>query len=184
MLCPSLEIEKMTSTPVISAGEEASYTITISNENGDAAATDVDLTDTLPTGLTWTEDSDDCDINLGVLTCLDLTIPAGESFSVTVTGLTDEGECPSIINRATFTSGNGGSGESAPVDEGTVVTVNCPDLEVIKEQVDANGDPTDEPVDAGLTAYFAIHVTTTDLDGVRRRPARLRPCRDGVDRRG
>ena len=159
VLCPSLEIEKMTSTPVINAGEEASYTITISNETGDAAATDVDLTDTLPTGLTWTEDSDDCDINAGVLTCLDLTIPAGESFSVTVTGLTDEGECPSIINRATFTSGNGGSGESAPVDEGTVVTVNCPDLEVVKEQVDANGDPTDEPVDAGLTAYFAIHVT-------------------------
>jgi uncharacterized repeat protein (TIGR01451 family) len=30
---------------------------------------------------------------------------------------------------------------------------------VTKEQVDANGDPTDEPVDAGLTAYFAIHVT-------------------------
>ena len=28
-----------------------------------------------------------------------------------------------------------------------------------KEQVDANGEPTDEPVDAGLTAYFAIHVT-------------------------
>jgi uncharacterized repeat protein (TIGR01451 family) len=159
VLCPSLEIDKLTSTPVINAGEEASYTITISNENGDAAATDVDLTDTLPSGLTWTEDSDDCDINAGVLTCLDLTIPAGESFSVTVTGLTDAGECPSIINRATFTSGNGGSGESAPVDEGTVVTVNCPDLEVVKEQVDANGDPTDEPVDAGLTAYFAIHVT-------------------------
>ena len=159
VLCPSLEIEKTTSTPEINANEEASYTITISNENGDAAATDVDLTDTLPSGLTWTEDSEDCDINLGVLTCLDLTIAAGESFSVTVTGLTDAGDCPSIINRATFTSGNGGSGESAAEGQGTVITVNCPDLEVVKEQVDANGDPTDEPVDAGLTAYFAIHVT-------------------------
>ena len=39
------------------------------------------------------------------------------------------------------------------------ITVNCPDLEVTKEQADANGEPTDEPVDAGLTAYFAIHVT-------------------------
>ena len=90
---------------------------------------------------------------------LDLTIPAGEEFSATVTGTTDEGECPSILNRAAYTSDNAGSGASHPEGTGTTITVNCPDLEVVKEQVDANGEPTDEPVDAGLTAYFAIHVT-------------------------
>jgi uncharacterized repeat protein (TIGR01451 family)/fimbrial isopeptide formation D2 family protein len=160
VLCPNLEIEKTTSTPEINAGEEASYTITISNLTGDAPATNVDLVDQLPSGLTWTDDSDDCTVSAGgLLECLDLTIPAGEEFSVTVTGLTDEGECPSILNRATFTSGNGGSGSSHPEGQGATIEVNCPDLEVTKEQVDANGDPTDEPVDAGLTAYFAIHVT-------------------------
>ena len=160
VLCPDLEITKTTSTPEINAGEEASYTITISNETGDAPATNVDLVDQLPSGLTWTDDSDDCTVSAGgLLECLDLTIPAGQEFSVTVTGTTDEGECPSILNRATFTSGNGGSGASHPDGQGATITVNCPDLEVTKEQVDANGDPTDEPVDAGLTAYFAIHVT-------------------------
>ena len=34
----------------------------------------------------------------------------------------------------------------------------CPELEVTKEQVDANGAPTDMPVEAGLPAFFAIHV--------------------------
>ncbi|HEX5039471.1 MAG TPA: hypothetical protein VFW95_05005 [Candidatus Limnocylindria bacterium] len=160
VLCPDLEIEKTTSTPEINAGQEASYTVTISNLTGDAPATGVDLVDQLPSGLTWTDDSDDCTVSAGgLLECLDLTIPAGEEFSVTVTGMTDEGECPSILNRATFTSENGGSGASHPEGQGATITVNCPDLEVTKEQVDANGDPTDEPVDAGLTAYFAIHVT-------------------------
>ena len=160
VLCPDLEITKSTSTPVIDAGEEASYTITISNEDGDAPATNVDLVDQLPSGLTWTDDSGECTVSAGgLLECLDLTIPAGEEFSVTVTGMTDEGECPSILNRATFTSGNGGSGASHPQGQGAAIEVNCPDLEVTKEQVDENGDPTDEPVDAGLTAYFAIHVT-------------------------
>jgi hypothetical protein len=120
----------------------------------------VDLVDQLPSGLTWTDDSDDCTVSAGgLLECLDLTIQAGDTFSVTVTGTTDEGECPSIVNRATFTSDNGGGGESHAAGQGVTITVDCPDLEVIKEQVDANGDPTDEPVDAGLAAYFAIHVT-------------------------
>jgi uncharacterized repeat protein (TIGR01451 family) len=159
VLCPDLVISKSTSTPAINAGEEASYTVTISNETGDAPATGVDLVDALPSGLTWTEDSADCSITAGILSCLNLTIPAGEDFSVTVTGTTDEGECPSILNRAAYTSDNAGSGASHPEGQGVMITVNCPDLEVTKEQVDANGEQTDEPVDAGLTAYFAIHVT-------------------------
>ena len=159
VLCPDLDISKSTTTPEINAGEEASYTVTISNETGDAPAIGVDLVDTLPSGLSWTENSADCSITAGVLSCLDLTIPAGEEFSVTVTGTTDEGECPSILNRAGYTSDNAGSGATHPEGQGVTITVNCPDLEVTKEQVDANGEPTDEPVDAGLTAYFAIHVT-------------------------
>ena len=159
VLCPELEIDKGTTTPVINAGESASYTVSISNETGDAPATGVDLVDALPGGLTWTEDSASCDIVAGELRCLDLTIAAGATFSVTVTGTTDSGDCPSILNRATFTSDNAGSGQTHPEGEGVTSTVNCPDLEVTKEQVDANGEPTDEPVDAGLTAYFAIHVT-------------------------
>jgi uncharacterized repeat protein (TIGR01451 family)/fimbrial isopeptide formation D2 family protein len=164
VLCPSLEIEKEATDPEINADDEASYTITVTNDgNGDA--TGVTITDDLPDGLTWTEDSEFCEIDLaGDLLCEDITILAHTDFSVTVTGTSDSGDCPSIENTAEFDSENAGSGSSDSDDRGpTLITINCPDLEVTKEQVDANGDPIDEPVDAGLTAYFAIHVTNHGL---------------------
>ena len=131
-----------------------------STTTGEGDATNVDLIDQLPSGLTWTDDSEDCTVSAaGLLQCLDLTILAEGTFSVTVTGTTDSGECPSILNRATFTSDNAGSGATAPEGEGTEITVNCPDLEVEKVWVDANGEPTDDPVTAGETAFFAITVT-------------------------
>ncbi len=154
VLCPDLEIEKSTDTPEVSADDEVHYTVTVSNETGDAEARNVTITDDLPDGLTWTEDSEDCLINVdGNLVCEDLTIPAGESFSVTLTGTTDSGDCPSIENTAEFTSSNGGDGSSDSDQRGaTVITVNCPDVTVDKEPV----DPT---ISAGEWAQFTIKVT-------------------------
>ncbi len=158
VLCPDLELLKTTSTPEINAGGQASYTVTITND-GDGAAINVDLSDALLGGVTWSESSDECEIDAGVLECSNLTIPAKGSFSVTLSGTASSAACPSILNRATFTSDNAGGGASAPEGQGTVITVNCPDLEVDKVWVDANGEPTDDPVTAGNTAYFAITVT-------------------------
>ncbi|HYI66735.1 MAG TPA: SpaA isopeptide-forming pilin-related protein [Candidatus Limnocylindrales bacterium] len=154
VLCPDLEIEKSTDTPVVSADDEVHYTVTVSNETGAAEARDVTITDDLPNGLTWTEDSEDCVIDLdGDLLCEDLTIPAGESFSVTLTGVTDSGDCPSIENTAQFTSSNGGNGSSDSDQRGaTVITVNCPDVTVDKE-------PVETPISAGEFAQFTIAVT-------------------------
>ncbi len=161
--CPDLDITKTTSTPEINAGAQASYTITIEND-GDGDAVGVDLRDQLPAGVTWSTTNEACTITDGLLECLDLTIPAeGDPFTVTVTGFTDEGECPSILNRATFTSENAGSGASAFEGQGTPITVNCPDLEVEKEWVDEFGVKTETPVTAGEKAYFAIKVTNTGL---------------------
>ena len=69
---PDLEVSKSTTTPEINAGEEALYTVTISNGTGDVAGTGVDLVDSLPSGLICSKNSDDCEINAGVLSCLDL----------------------------------------------------------------------------------------------------------------
>ncbi len=151
--CPDLEITKSTSTPVVTAGDQVFYTIEVSNENGDGDAEDVVISDTLPSGITWVEDPDeaDCDINLGVLTCT-VDIPAGESFDVTVKGTTDAGDCPSIMNRATFTSANAGSGESHPEGQGVEITINCPDVGVEKT-ADAS------PINAGDDAEYTITVT-------------------------
>ncbi len=152
VLCPDLAITKTTSTPVIYAGDTAAYTITVSN-TGSGTATGVAIADALPSGLTWAEDPDtaECSISGGNLSCSGITIPAGGSFSVTVKGVTDADDCPSILNRATFTSGNDGSGASHPDGQGAQITVLCPDTSVQKT---GNG-----PITAGDTATFTIVVT-------------------------
>jgi uncharacterized repeat protein (TIGR01451 family) len=127
--CPDLSIEKSTTTPEVNAGDAVSYTVSLPN-GGNGSANDVVITDVLPLGIAWSEASDECSIALGTLTCGPLDIPAGQTFSVTLTGTTDEGECPSISNAASFTSSNAGSGSTNEVP--TVIIVNCPDLEVEK----------------------------------------------------
>ena len=149
---PGLGIAKTTSTPVINAGQTASYTVTVTN-SGQGDATGVVITDTLPSGVTWTENPDNpsCTISGGAnLSCGPLTIPAMSSFSVTVQGTTDAGECPSISNTASFTSTNGGSGTTAGTP--TVITVNCPSLDIDKT-------PDGGDVQAGGTASFTIVVS-------------------------
>ena len=128
--CPSLEITKTTDTPIVTAGGAVHYTVTVDNSAGDGTAEDVTVSDALPAGLTWTDDSDDCSISGSQLSCGPLDIAAGASFSVTLSGTTDPGDCPSISNSAAFASANAGSGstESHP----TVITVNCPDVSVEK----------------------------------------------------
>jgi uncharacterized repeat protein (TIGR01451 family)/fimbrial isopeptide formation D2 family protein len=150
--CPDLQISKSADDPEVNAGDSASYTITVSNGLGEGTAEDVVISDTLPSGLTWTDDSDDCTITGGnLLSCGPLDVPAGGSFSVTVTGTTDADDCPSILNRATFTSTNAGDGESHPQGEGAQITINCPDLLVEK-----TGSGT---VNATDGIFFEITVT-------------------------
>jgi uncharacterized repeat protein (TIGR01451 family)/fimbrial isopeptide formation D2 family protein len=164
--CPVLSIQKTTSTPVVVAGGVARYTITVSNSAaaGTGTATGVTISDALPAGLTWEEDPDktECVISGGnSLSCTNITLAPGASFSVTVKGTTDAGDCPSILNRATFTSANDGSGASHPEGQGVQISVLCPDARVSKS---GNG-----PISAGQTATFTIVVTaggTGDSAGV------------------
>jgi uncharacterized repeat protein (TIGR01451 family) len=48
-----VKVVKTTSTPIVTAGGQASYGITVT-ANGPASSTHVVLTDVLPAGLTWT----------------------------------------------------------------------------------------------------------------------------------
>ena len=102
--CPDLEIEKepdlTTETGgTINAGDPAVFTITVTN-NGDGAATNVDIDDTLPgTGLIWIVTSakknnvnlsapDGCSFDVPTmkdLHCDVATLPAGQSIVVVVT---------------------------------------------------------------------------------------------------
>ena len=62
--CPDITIDKSADNSPILAGEVASYTITVVNKAGPDAgiAHDVIVDDDLPAGISWTDDSEDCDI--------------------------------------------------------------------------------------------------------------------------
>jgi uncharacterized repeat protein (TIGR01451 family) len=100
---PVLEISKtpdaagdLNPNGTVHPGERAEFTITISNTapTGASAATTVQMIDTLPAGLTWTEkvDKSECTITTitvsavsrDSLSCNIASIAAGASFSVTV----------------------------------------------------------------------------------------------------
>ena len=107
--CPSLSIVKTAVNDSISAGEVASFKIVVSNA-GPGAASDVVISDTLPTGIDWAvDDTTDCSISAGVLTCTFDTIAAGDDATVTISGETEAADCGSIENTATVTASNEGA---------------------------------------------------------------------------
>ncbi|HQZ22060.1 MAG TPA: hypothetical protein PLW39_07305, partial [Thermoflexales bacterium] len=71
----NLALTKTSNTPVVSAGNQISYTIILTsnppNATANATSFDTRITDTLPTGFTWTlsPSVSGCAINAGVLTC-------------------------------------------------------------------------------------------------------------------
>ena len=85
--CPDIEVVKDAPNDEIPAGQDLVFTITTTNI-GAGVAYDVTLTDTLPAGFAWTENSADCSITAGVLSCDFGDLGPGESASVTLTAPT------------------------------------------------------------------------------------------------
>ncbi|MES2525215.1 MAG: SpaA isopeptide-forming pilin-related protein [Gemmatimonadota bacterium] len=79
----------------VQVGGTAAFTITVSNSNvaGTGSALDVVMTDTLPAGLTWTDNRTECaidqitvsSVSRSRITCTIGTLVKGASFAVTVT---------------------------------------------------------------------------------------------------
>ncbi len=156
--CPGILVEKDTDTPIISAGDEASYTITISNPGGEDVGTayNVELTDTLPAGIEWAIDpaNEACEIaDDGVtLTCDIGTLEPDDSFSVTVVGQTDAADCGLRVNIARGTASNEPEGDEYANEDSASILIQCPDVIVEKS--------TDTPVvSAGDDVSFSIVVT-------------------------
>jgi uncharacterized repeat protein (TIGR01451 family) len=78
---PVLKIVKVGNGP-LAIGSQAKFTITVTNL-GPGSAKDVVVTDVLPAGLAWTEQSA-CSIAAGALTCDVGTLTEGQVFSVVV----------------------------------------------------------------------------------------------------
>jgi uncharacterized repeat protein (TIGR01451 family) len=69
VLCPDIEVVKDAEDAVIPAGQDLVFSITTTNI-GDGVARNVVLTDDLPAGFDWAVDNtEDCDIVAGTLTC-------------------------------------------------------------------------------------------------------------------
>ncbi|HEX5077086.1 MAG TPA: hypothetical protein VFW03_28005 [Gemmatimonadaceae bacterium] len=153
--CPNISITK-TANPAgpVTVGNNIGFDIVVSN-SGPGTASGVTVTDTLPAGFSWTENSGSCTIGTGmlgekILGCSGITLTNGGTFSVTVTTPTVAANCALITNKAWADASN-----DDPVNDDASVTVVCPpNLQITKT-------PEATSVTAGGTARYTITVTNT-----------------------
>src|SRR4029079_15197884 len=146
VLCASIDIEK-TANPAgpVSAGDPIGFDIVVTNK-GAGLAHGVTVNDTLPTGFSWSEDSADCQITTGVLSCSFGDMAAGATRSVHLSWPTDAADCGTVNNTASVATTKDGSESSS-----ASVIIRCPDVSVVKTA-------DNSPISAGDTAAFTIVV--------------------------
>jgi uncharacterized repeat protein (TIGR01451 family) len=156
--CPDVSVNKTTTTPTMSAGGTASYTVTVT-AGGTGSSSNVVLTDTLPSGLIWTvggANAASCSPASPVaggttLTCNFGTLGQGSTRAITVGAVTTAASCPAIYNTAgvgATVDGNSNNNSSGPVK----ITVNCADVRVTKTT-------TTPTISAGGIAGYTVTVT-------------------------
>ena len=176
---PGFEVEKTTTTPTITTGNTASYTITVTNL-GPGVINNVTLSDTLPgtgwsiTGPTTTGAVSGltCSIVGGVLGCTATQMGAPTpnptpppifsaftSFSLTLTRTSTITDFLSIQNTAVVSSSDtqdtsSGNNTSGPIQ----ITVTCLPVLTIAKTPDVPTDPGGQ-ITAGETATFTIVLT-------------------------
>jgi len=130
--CPDVKVEKTADNDPINPGEDAKFTIQVSNA-GPGDAYGVELTDNLPSGLTWTaDDTTNCTIASGTLTCDWKAIKAGESVKVHLSAPTTTEQCGTISNSASITVDNEAESLSEDNTSGDSIVVACGTIQVIK----------------------------------------------------
>jgi uncharacterized repeat protein (TIGR01451 family) len=149
--CPDLSVTKTADAATVNAGDAIGYTVTLSNI-GAGTAYGVSFTDTLPSGLTFTEspDATDWSISGGSLVYTPTTIAAGGTSTVHVVATTSSANCGTVSNTASASATNEASGTLANNSATASVIVNCPDLQVVKVANPAG------PVSAGDQIGFDV----------------------------
>jgi uncharacterized repeat protein (TIGR01451 family) len=146
-----VSILKVADEPTVYAEDDIGFTITVTSD-GTATALNVQVSDTLPTdaGTSWSIDggtgAGDCEISVGVLSCDFGDMAASSSLDVHITSPTtrDTVNDSPVVNTATVTSDNAGSGESTD------------QVEVICPRVIALVTPDAATVQLGSPAGFTI----------------------------
>ena len=132
---PNLKITKTPDNGTINAGDDAEFTIVVSND-GAGVAKDVKLTDELPAQGTWTISSNPggCTIAGRTLTCDFGDLAAGASRTVKVKTPTSNENCPTLENPAATAS----AGNHPPVsDSGSIDCRKDAKVTVVKDLVPA-----------------------------------------------
>jgi uncharacterized repeat protein (TIGR01451 family) len=185
---PVLTVTK-SANPVgpVTAGDTIGFDITLANTPA-ASATNVVITDVLPLGggdLSWSvvPSFPGCSFSVNgsghqVLTCNLGTVAKGATIGpIHVQTATTSADCATISNTASFTSDNGGTGNST-----ASVTVNClPNLTFAK-----NADA--DTVSAGDNIGFTVTLSNSSLPGtgtaknvVINDPLPMGPSGSGID---
>jgi uncharacterized repeat protein (TIGR01451 family) len=150
-----------TATPSVNTGGTGTYTITVSNP--DAAARDVNVTDTMPAGVTATavDNGPACGITGGGtgIACMPISVPAASSVVITVDVSFDD-TCGNKSNTAVVAPPAGPIpgvplyGDPNPANNlSTAITnVDCPQLSIVKS-VDNAG-----PVTVGSSVTYSYLV--------------------------
>ena len=149
--CPNVTVLKTADQGTIDAGDTAAFTIVVTNE-GPGTAKGVTLTDTLPSGVVWSEDSAACSITAGVLSCNFGDLADSATRTVHVTGATDAADCGVLTNTAVVAASNESVENVGDNSSTATITVNCPDLLVTK-------DADQGTVNAGENIGFTVEVT-------------------------
>jgi uncharacterized repeat protein (TIGR01451 family) len=160
----NVSITKVADAPSVLAGEPIGFTITVSSD-GPATALNVQVSDILPTdtGTSWSIDggsgAGDCGISLGVLSCDFGDMAAFSSLDVHITSPTtqDTAKESPVVNTATVTSDNGGSGEAT--DQ---VEVICPKV-ALTVKADAKTVSLGGPAGYTMTVTRKVAGTVDDI---------------------
>jgi uncharacterized repeat protein (TIGR01451 family) len=148
--CPTLQVTKSADAASIRPGDRVGYTVVGLNSGG-GNAYGFALTDSLPSGLTWSLDpagsDSSCTITNGsggtqTLRCARAVLAPTSSISAHVTATTSAANCSGISNSATVSATNATSATVGPV---TVAVTCLPDL-VVQSIAFTTGSPyTDSP---------------------------------------
>ncbi len=151
ILCPDVTVLKKAVASPVSAGDPIAFDITVSNA-GPGTAKAVTLSDTLPAGITWAENSTACTISGGILSCNFGDLGKDATATVRVSGTTTPDVCGSVPNTATVAASNEPQAKTTNNSSTDTVVVNCPDVTVLKKAVAS-------PVSAGDPIAFDITVS-------------------------
>jgi uncharacterized repeat protein (TIGR01451 family) len=174
--CPDIKVTKEPDAgdagSSVSAGETATFTIKVENV-GDGDATNVELSDPLPDGIDWSDDSADCTIapdsgTTGqVLSCSFGDLASGDSVLITLTGTADKADCGTLENTASATADNEPSDALGNNEDDGAIEVKCATIEITKEADDDTVNATDQigflitVSNSGTGTAFDVEATDT-----------------------